>query len=134
MNTKRRVRCLLGMLGTDVHSKGVRTLARWLRDEGMEVIYMGEHNTIDMLIRGLLDEDADVLGLSFSSGGYLVYMERMMKAMKQSGLGDVHVMVGGQIHPHDEEKLQAMGVSGVFGPGTTKNDVLDYLNALPLID
>ena len=129
-----RVRCLLAMLGTDVHSKGIRTLARWLRDEGMEVIYMGEHNTIDGLVRGLLDEDVDVLGLSFSSGGYLIYTERVMQAMRDNGLVDVRVMVGGQIHPRDVEALRQMGVSGIFGPGTSKNDVLDYLNALPVVD
>jgi methylmalonyl-CoA mutase, C-terminal domain len=134
MTARPRVRCLLGMLGTDVHSKGIRTLARWLRDEGMEVVYMGEHNTLDTLIRGLQDEDVDVLGLSFSSGGYLVYMERVMAAMREHGLGDIHVMVGGQIHPHDEEKLRQIGVSGIFGPGTTKNDVLDYLDKLPALD
>jgi methylmalonyl-CoA mutase C-terminal domain/subunit len=115
------------MLGTDVHSKGIRTLASWLREEGVEVVYLGEHNTVEGMVNALAQEDADVLGMSFSSGGYLAYVERVTALMKQRGLSDAAVMVGGQIHPSDQDKLRAMGVTGVFGPGSTKASVLDYL-------
>lgn len=129
MNQK-RIRCLLGMLGTDVHSKGIRTLASWLRDEGIEVVYLGEHNTVEGMVNALVQEDADVLGLSFSSGGYLAYVERVLALMKERGVDDVAVMVGGQIHPHDHDVLSGLGVSGIFGPGTTKDGVLDYVRGV----
>ncbi len=125
--THHRIRCLLGMLGTDVHSKGIRTLARWLRDEGIEVVYLGEHNTVEGMVNALVQEDADVIGLSFSSGGYLAYIEQTAQLMQQRGVGDVAFMVGGQIHPDDHGKLSALGVSGIFGPGSSKDDVLDFV-------
>lgn len=130
MIAEKRIRCLLGMLGTDVHYKGIRTLASWLRDEGIEVIYLGEHNTVEGMVNALVQEDANVLGLSFFSSGYLVYMERLVALMKERGVGDVPIMVGGQIHPDDHAVLTGMGVSGIFGPGTTKDGVLEYLRSL----
>lgn len=130
MVTEKRIRCLLGMLGTDVHSKGIRTLASWLRDEGIEVVYLGEHNTVDGMVNALVQEDADVLGLSFSSGGYLAYVERVLALMKDRGVGDVAVMVGGQIHPHDHAVLTGLGVTGIFGPGTTKDGVLEFVRSI----
>lgn len=130
MLADKRIRCLLGMLGTDVHSKGIRTLASWLRDAGIEVIYLGEHNTVEGMVSALVQEDADVVGLSFSSGGYLAYVEQLVGRMRERGLADVAVMVGGQIHPHDQPVLTRLGVSGIFGPGTTKDDVLRYLESV----
>lgn len=130
MVTDKRIRCLLGMLGTDVHSKGIRTLASWLRDEGVEVIYLGEHNTVDGLVNALVQEDADVLGLSFSSGGYLAYVERVVHLMHERGVDDVAIMVGGQVHPQDHDTLRGFGVTGIFGPGTTKDGVLAYVRSV----
>ena len=128
--SEQRIRCLLGMLGTDVHSKGIRTLASWLRDEGIEVVYLGEHNTVDGMVNALVQEDADVLGLSFSSGGYLAYVGQVTQKMKERGVSDVAVMVGGQIHPHDHDVLRGLGVTGIFGPGTTKDGVLAYVRGV----
>jgi methylmalonyl-CoA mutase, C-terminal domain len=128
--TEKRIRCLLGMLGTDVHSKGIRTLASWLRDEGIEVVYLGEHNTVEGMVNALVQEDADVLGLSFSSGGYLAYVERVVALMKERGVDDVAIMVGGQIHPDDHAILTRLGVSGIFGAGTTKDGVLAYVRSV----
>jgi len=130
MTTEKRIRVLLGMLGTDVHSKGIRTLAGWLRDAGIEVIYLGEHNSIEGMVNALIQENADVLGVSFSSSGYLAYVERLAKHMQERGVGDTQIMVGGQIHPNDHDVLSAAGVTGIFGPGTTKDDVLEYLRGL----
>jgi methylmalonyl-CoA mutase C-terminal domain/subunit len=130
MSGARVIRCLLGMLGTDVHSKGIRTLASWLRDQGIEVVYVGEHNTVEAMVNALLQEDADILGLSFSSGGYIAYVERVALLMREKGIGDVAIMVGGQIHPNDHATLRSLGVSGIFGAGTTKSDVLEYIQGI----
>ncbi len=128
----RPIRCLLGMLGTDVHSKGIRTLAFLLRERGVEVIYLGEHNTVPGMVAAIEQEDPDVVGLSFSSGGYVDYTRQLVAAMRAAGLGDVPVMLGGQIHPDDRAELGAIGVSGQFGPGTGIDEVMAYLARLPV--
>lgn len=121
------IRCLLAMLGTDVHSKGIRTLARLLRDHGVEVIYLGEHNTVEGVVEAAISEDADVVGLSFSTSTYLHYTRQALDAMFAAGLGDVPLMIGGLIHKDDEGELQSMGVRGIFGPGSTIGQVVDFL-------
>jgi methylmalonyl-CoA mutase C-terminal domain/subunit len=123
-------RCLLGMLGTDVHNKGVRTLARLLRDRGVEVIYVGEHHTVESMVSAAAAEDAEVVGVSFSNAAYLGYTASLVEAMRAAGLTDVPVMVGGLIHPDDVPVLGAMGVEGVFGPGSTVDEVMDYLQRI----
>lgn len=121
------IRCLLAMLGTDVHSKGIRTLARLLRDEGVEVIYLGEHNTAEGIVNAVVAEDADVVGLSYSTATYLHYTQQLMERMREADLADVPVMLGGLIHPEDEDALRAMGVRGIFGPGSSTAQVLTFL-------
>lgn len=125
-----RVRCLLGMLGMDIHTKGIRTLARLLRDRGVEVVYVGEHNTVDGLARTAIAEDVDVIGISFSVSTYLQQVEALMAALRAVDALDVPVMVGGLIHPDHERALKALGVAGVFGPGTTINDVMDFFSSV----
>jgi methylmalonyl-CoA mutase, C-terminal domain len=106
------------MLGTDVHSKGIRTLAQLLRDVGVEVIYLGEHNTPEGIVNALISEDADVVGLSFSTATYVHYTRALLSKMTEAGLSDVPVMLGGLIHPEDEVELRQIGVKGIFGPGS----------------
>lgn len=122
------IRCLLGMLGTDVHSKGIRTLAQMLRDGGIEVIYIGEHNTCEGMTQAIIAEDADLVGLSFSSSNYLDYTEQLITTMREQDVGDVPVMLGGLIHPEDEDALRKMGVSGIFGPGSSIDSILEFIN------
>jgi methylmalonyl-CoA mutase, C-terminal domain len=122
-----RIRCILAMLGTDVHSKGIRTLARLLRDHGVEVIYLGEHNTAEGIVNAVIAEDADVVGLSYSTATYLHYTRQLLDTMKAAGLDDVPVMLGGLIHPEDAPALQAMGVKGIFGPGSTTQQIVAFL-------
>jgi methylmalonyl-CoA mutase C-terminal domain/subunit len=122
-----RIRCLLAMLGTDVHSKGIRTLAQLLRDRGVEVIYLGEHNTADGVINALIAEDADVVGLSYSTATYLHYTRGLLERMRESGVDDVPVMLGGLIHAEDEPALREIGVQGIFGPGSTMEQIVEFL-------
>jgi methylmalonyl-CoA mutase C-terminal domain/subunit len=119
---------MLGMLGTDVHNKGIRTLAQLLRDAGVEVIYLGEHNTVDGMVEAVIEEDPDVLGLSFSTASYVQYVERLCAHMRERGVDDVPVMVGGLIHQEDHEALKGFGVQGLFGPGSSLPDVMAFLN------
>jgi methylmalonyl-CoA mutase, C-terminal domain len=123
------IRCLLAMLGTDVHSNGIRTLARLLRNHGVEVIYLGEHNTADGVVRAAISEDADVVGLSFSTSTYLHYTRELLGKMREAGVGDVPLMLGGLIHDEDRADLVAMGVRGIFGPGSTTAQILGFLGS-----
>jgi len=117
------------MLGTDVHSKGIRTIAQMLRDAGIEVIYLGEHNSIPGMAQAVVDEDANIVGLSFSSAAYLEYTRQFITALRERGATDVPVMVGGLIHPEDHAELKTMGVAGIFGPGTTTEEIVDFVRA-----
>ena len=122
-----KIRCLLGMLGTDVHTKGIRTLAQLLRDRGVEVIYLGEHNTCEGMVNALLAEDADILGVSFSSSAYVEYLEQLTTLMKQKGVADIPVMVGGLVHSEDHTRLKLIGISGIFGPGSQLPDIFEFM-------
>ena len=122
-----KIRCLLGMLGTDVHTKGIRTLAQLLRDRGVEVIYLGEHNTCEGMVNALLAEDADILGVSFSSSAYVEYLEQLTTLMKQKGVADVPVMVGGLVHSDDHARLKQIGISGIFGPGSQLPEIIEFM-------
>jgi methylmalonyl-CoA mutase, C-terminal domain len=124
-----KVRCLLAMLGTDVHTKGIRTLAQVLKDNGIEVIYLGEHNTAEGVVRAVTAEDADIVGLSFSTATYVHYTRDLMEKMRLAGLDDIPVMLGGLIHRDDEPALRAMGVKGIFGPGSKTEDILKFIHA-----
>src|SRR3546814_13292579 len=111
MSETRTVRCLLGMLGTDVHSKGIRTLAQILRDAGIEVIYIGEHNSVEGMASAVVDEDADIVGVSFSSAAYVEYTRQLVEAMQRKEMGDVPVILGGIIHPDAHADLQQIVVA-----------------------
>lgn len=127
MKSERKIRCLLGMLGTDVHTKGLRTLAQLFRDEGIEVIYLGEHNTVDGMVNAMIQEDVDVVGISFSIATYLHHTKQLIDTMKAKGVADIPVMVGGLIHPDDEPKLREIGVAGIFGPRSTTPQILEFI-------
>ena len=122
-----KVRCVLGMLGTDAHTKGIRTLSRIFRDAGIEVVYLGEHNTYEQFAASVAAEDADLAGVSFSTAGYVKHVGALMRALDDAGVADVPVMVGGLIHADDEPALRELGVAGIFGPGSTTDSILDFV-------
>ncbi|MWV29296.1 cobalamin B12-binding domain-containing protein [Aurantiacibacter rhizosphaerae] len=124
------VRCLLGMLGTDVHSKGIRTIAQLLRDAGIEVIYLGEHNSVKGMASAAVDEDADLVGLSFSSAAYVTYTRQLVEEMKRIGAQDIPIMLGGIIHPDDHAELREMGVRGIFGAGSTTEEIVEFVRSM----
>lgn len=128
MGRARIIRCVLGMLGTDVHTKGIRTLAQLLRDEGVEVVYLGEHNTVPGMASAVIQEDADIVGLSFSTAAYLHYVRAFRDELISRGAGDVPVMVGGMIHPDDRAPLAEMGIEGIFGPGSTAPEIMAFMS------
>lgn len=124
----RKIRCVLGMLASDKHSKGIRTLARILRDHGLEVIYLGEYNTAQQMAEVAVSEDADFVGISFSTGDYVARIEELVEALGRVGGEDIGVLVGGLIHPEDVPVLEGLGVAGVFGPGSTRSEILEFVD------
>ena len=122
-----KTRCLLGMVGTDVHSKGLKVIAQILRDEGFEVIYAGDHHTVDSIVTAAIQEDADVVGMSFSSTAYVDYTLDIVRALRARDAADIAVMIGGQIHPDDVGTLHDGGVGGVFGPGFKMDDLFSFV-------
>lgn len=130
MSKPNTVSCLLGMLGTDVHSKGIRTLARLLDEAGgVEVNYIGEHNSVEGMADAIVERKSDIVGVSFSSAAYVEYTRQLIEAMKARGVGHVPVMLGGMIHPDDVEELKEMGVAGLFGAGSKTEDIILFVQS-----
>jgi len=122
---KRKV--LVAKPGLDGHDKGAKIVSYALRDAGMEVIYTGLHQTIDQIIQTAIQEDVDVIGLSIMSGAHLPICEKLMKRIREEGLDDVLVAVGGVIPSRDIPKLKEMGVKGVFPGGTPLEEIVNFI-------
>lgn len=121
------IRVLIAKPGLDGHDRGAKIIARALRDSGMEVIYTGLFQTPEMIVRAALDEDVQVVGLSILSGAHLKLIPPILEGLRDAGLEDVLVVVGGTIPDADIPRLQAAGVSQVFGPGTPLNDAVEFI-------
>src|SRR5881409_4238667 len=114
----RKIRVVIAKPGLDGHDRGAKVIARALRDAGMEVIYTGLRQTPEQIASAALQEDADVVGLSILSGAHNHIVPKLMELLKQKGLDDVLVIIGGIIPNADIPKLKAVGVRGIFLPGT----------------
>src|SRR3954454_15976259 len=121
------IRVVLAKVGLDGHDRGVKVVARALRDAGMHVIYAGLWQTPEAVVRTVADEDADWLGLSLLSGAHMTLVPRVLELMKQADLGHVGVLVGGIIPEADIPKLTALGVAKIFGPGTSLDEIIAFL-------
>jgi methylmalonyl-CoA mutase C-terminal domain/subunit len=121
------IRVLIAKPGLDGHDRGAKVIARALRDAGMEVIYTGLRQTPEMIAEAALQEDVDVVGLSILSGAHLALVPRIRQLLNESGMPDVSLLVGGIIPDEDIPQLKAMGVSAVFGPGTSTEDIVTHI-------
>ena len=122
------IRVLVAKPGLDGHDRGAKVIARALRDAGMEVIYTGIRQTPQMVVQAAAQEDVSVLGLSILSGAHMELMPEIMRLLGDQGMDDVLVVLGGIVPEEDREPLANMGVSAVFGPGTSTNDIIEYIN------
>lgn len=130
MNTEQTpLRIVLAKVGLDGHDRGVKVVARGLRDAGFHVIYTGLWQTPEAVVRTVADEDADFLGISLLSGAHLTIVPRVMELLKAAGLGHVGVFIGGIVPEADVPKLAAMGVVRVFGPGSTIPETVEFLKS-----
>jgi methylmalonyl-CoA mutase C-terminal domain/subunit len=127
--TDRPLKVLIAKPGLDGHDRGAKVLARGLRDEGFEVVYTGLRQTPDMIVTAALQEDVDAVGLSILSGAHMTLVPRVCSLLRERGMDDVLVTVGGIIPDEDVPALKVAGVAAVFGPGTTIATVADFLRA-----
>lgn len=125
----RKIRVVIAKPGLDGHDRGAKVIARSLRDAGMEVIYTGLRQTPEQIVDAALQEDADAIGVSILSGAHNHICPRIMELLKARGLDDVLVVVGGIIPDIDIPKLRAVGIDGVFQPGTPMQAIVDYISA-----
>lgn len=121
------LRIVLAKVGLDGHDRGIKVVARAMRDAGMHVIYAGLWLTPEAVVRVVGDEDADWLGLSLLSGAHNTLVPRVLHLLREAGLGHVRILLGGIIPETDVPQLRAMGVARVFGPGTTMEDIVSFL-------
>ena len=128
METALQIRIVLAKIGLDGHDRGIKVVARGLRDAGFHVIYAGLWQSPEAVVRAVADEDADWLGLSILSGAHMTLTPRVMDMLRQAGLRDVGVIVGGIVPETDVPKLMEMGVTRVFGPGTPLGEIVSYLH------
>lgn len=127
--SERKIRVLVAKPGLDGHDRGAKVVARSLRDAGFEVIYTGIRQTPQMIAEAALQEDVDVVGLSILSGAHLTLCPKVVELLRAQGQDNVVVLVGGIVPDEDIEKLKAAGIDGVFGPGTSTQQIVEFINA-----
>ena len=121
------IRVVIAKPGLDGHDRGAKVIARALRDAGMEVIYTGLRQTPEQIVAAALQEDADVIGLSILSGAHMHICPRIMELLRERGMTDVLVVVGGIIPDVDIPKLNDIGITGIFLPGTPMQAIVDFI-------
>ena len=125
--TTDRIRVVVAKPGLDGHDRGAKVVARALRDAGMEVIYTGIRQTPEMIVETAFQEDADVIGLSILSGAHLEVFPEILRLMREKEMTDVLVIAGGIIPEVDRDPLLEQGLSAIFGPGTSTQDIIDFI-------
>ena len=129
MAPDRKIRVLVAKPGLDGHDRGAKVIARALRDAGMEVIYTGLRQTPEMIAAAALQEDVDAVGISILSGAHNTLCPRIVDLLRENGMDDTLVLVGGIVPQEDIATLKAKGVSEIFLPGTSTEDIVKFINA-----
>jgi len=129
MAGEKRIRVVIGKVSLDGHDRGAKVVARFLRDAGMEVIYLGPFNTPERIVDAALQEDADVIGLSFLSGEHLTYTPMVADLMGANGLDDVLLIIGGIFPRQDIPELKQAGADEVFIGGSSMDTIVAYIRS-----
>jgi methylmalonyl-CoA mutase C-terminal domain/subunit len=122
-----RIRIVIAKPGLDGHDRGVKVIARALRDAGMEVVYTGLHQTPEQIVQTVLQEDADAVGLSVLSGAHMTLFKRVVELLRENNLDDVVLFGGGIVPEADIPELERMGVAKIFTPGATLPEIVDWV-------
>ena len=125
--TENKIRVVVAKPGLDGHDRGAKIIARALRDAGMEVIYTGLHQTPEQIVETVIQEDADAVGLSILSGAHMTLVPRILELLRSEQAEDVVVTVGGTIPADDIPELEKLGVRGVFTPGASTQQIVDFI-------
>ena len=125
--SEKRIRVLVAKPGLDGHDRGVKVVARALRDAGMEVIYLGLRQTPEMIVEAAIQEDVDVVGLSVHSGAHNYLLPRILDLLKEQRAEEMLVLVGGIIPERDMRPLQEQGIDAIFVPGTPTSEIIDFI-------
>lgn len=130
-NTNHRVRVLVAKVGLDGHDRGVKIVAGALRDGGVEVIYLGIHNTPEEIVSAAVQEDVDAIGLSIHSAAHLTLFKDVMRLLKKNRAADIIVFGGGIVPREDLPALKKLGVEKIFNPGASLESIVDFVKAIP---
>jgi methylmalonyl-CoA mutase, C-terminal domain len=125
--SNRKIRVLIAKPGLDGHDRGAKVIARALRDAGIEVIYTGLRQTAEMIVNAAVQEDVDAIGLSVLSGAHMHYFREVRSLLEDRKAGDIMLFGGGIIPDEDIPKLEALGVNGIFTPGSSTQDIVAFL-------
>jgi methylmalonyl-CoA mutase, C-terminal domain len=125
--TERKIRVVVAKPGLDGHDRGAKIIARALRDAGMEVIYTGLHQTPEQIAETVIQEDADAIGLSILSGAHMTLVPRVVELLREQGVDDVLITVGGTIPADDVPELKKLGVAEVFTPGASTDEIVEFI-------
>jgi methylmalonyl-CoA mutase C-terminal domain/subunit len=131
-STEQKIRVVVAKPGLDGHDRGAKIIARALRDAGMEVIYTGLHQTPEQIVETVIQEDADAVGLSILSGAHMTLVPRVLELLREQGVDDVVVTVGGTIPADDVAELKSLGVAEVFTPGASTQEAIDFIRGAVL--
>src|SRR4030081_2797651 len=126
-STEKKIRVVVAKPGLDGHDRGAKIIARALRDAGMEVIYTGLHQTPEQIVATVIQEDADAVGLSILSGAHMTLVPRVVELLREEGVDDVVVTVGGTIPTADIAALKRLGIAEVFTPGASTQEIVDFI-------
>jgi methylmalonyl-CoA mutase, C-terminal domain len=129
MDAVSRIRVVIAKPGLDGHDRGVKIVARALRDAGMEVVYTGLHQTPEQIVRTAIQEDAAAVGLSILSGAHMTLFAKVIELLKQNDADDIVVFGGGIIPEADMPELEEMGVARIFTPGATTQEIVEWVRS-----
>ncbi len=128
MNKRNQIRVLIAKPGLDGHDRGAKVIARALRDAGFEVIYTGLHQTPEMIVQAAIQEDAHVVGISVLSGAHNALVPEVINGVRSAGMNDTLFLVGGIIPEEDFDSLKEAGAHMIFTPGTTLEEIINYID------
>jgi methylmalonyl-CoA mutase, C-terminal domain len=130
---EQKIKVIVTKVGLDGHDRGAKVVASLLKEAGMEVVYLGMYQSVEGIVRAAIDEDADVIGVSYLSGEHLVYTPRIVEEMQTNGLEDVLLIAGGSFPPEDIPVMKTMGIDEVFRGGALTEEIIEYVrNNVPL--
>ncbi len=132
MENKKNLKVLIAKPGLDGHDRGAKVVAQALKEAGMEVVYSGLHRTVDQIVNIAVQEDVDVIGLSIMTGAHIPITQRLFEKIKERGISDKMVFVGGVIPSRDVPKLKELGAAGVFPGGTPLAETIQFLQSVAI--